>query len=108
MRWYRTHGEQFRARLVMIYGAQGLWITAGSATLTRRSLADYDLEANIALELDLRSAPAQQLSSYFDTLWSNRAGLGIEYTTDFGYFADPSQLHYWLYRVMEDTGLSAF
>ena len=108
VRWYRTHGEQFHARLVMIYGAQGLWITAGSATLTRRSLADYDLEANIALELELRSAPAQQLLSYFDTLWSNRAGVGIEYSTDFGYFADPSQLHYWLYRVMEGTGMSAF
>ncbi len=108
VRWYRTHGEQFHARLVMVYGAQGLWITAGSATLTRRSLADYDLEANIALELDRRSAPAQQLLSYFETLWSNRAALGIEYTTDFGYFADPSQLHYWLYRLMEGTGLSSF
>lgn len=108
VRWYRTHGEQFHASLVMIYGAQALWITAGSATLTRRSLADYDLEANIGLDLGRGAAPAQQLLSYFDTLWSNRAALGIEYTTDFGYFADPSQLHYWLYRVMEGTGLAAF
>jgi len=45
---------------------------------------------------------------YFETLWSNRASLGIEYTADFGYYADPSQLHYWLYRVMEGTGVSTF
>jgi hypothetical protein len=41
-------------------------------------------------------------------LWSNRASLGIEYTADFGYYADPSQLHYWLYRLMEGTGVSTF
>jgi HKD family nuclease len=108
VRWYRTHGEQFHTKLVMIYGAQRFWITVGSSNLTRRNLADYNLEANLALELPRQSHLAQQALNYFDTLWSNRAGLGIEYTADFGYYADPSQLHYWLYRVMEGTGASTF
>ena len=30
----------------------------------------------------------QQAQGYFDTLWSNRAALGIEYTADFAAFAD--------------------
>ena len=49
-----------------------------------------------------------QLLEYFDTLWANRAGVGIEYTADFGVYADPTQANYWLYRIMESTGLSTF
>ena len=108
VRWYRTHGEQFHTKLVMVYGPKLFWLTLGSANLTRRNLADYNLEANLAIELPRESRIAQQTVDYFETLWSNRATLGIEYTADFGYYADPSQLHYWLYRVMEGTGVSTF
>ncbi len=108
VRWYRTHGEQFHTKLALVHGPERLWLTLGSANLTRRNLADYNLEANLAVELPRGSRTAQQTLDYFEALWSNRASLGIEYTADFGYYADPSQLHYWLYRVMEGTGLSTF
>jgi HKD family nuclease len=108
VRWYRTHGEQFHTKLAMIYSAERFWMTVGSANLTRRNLADYNLEANLAIELPRGARMAQQAIDYFETLWSNRAGLGIEYTADFGYYADPSQLHYWLYRFMEGSGVSTF
>lgn len=108
VRWYRTHGERFRARLVLVRGPRRSWIAVGSANLTRRSLEDYDLDAEAALDLPSDSALAQQANDYFETLWSNRAGLGIEYTADVGVFADASQLDYWRYRVMEATGLALF
>jgi len=108
VRWYRTHGEQFHTKLAMVYGPERFWLTVGSANLTRRNLADYNLEANLAIELPRSARIAQQTLEYFETLWSNRASLGIEYTADFGSYADPSQLHYWLYRVMEGTGVSTF
>jgi phosphatidylserine/phosphatidylglycerophosphate/cardiolipin synthase-like enzyme len=108
VRWYRTHGEQFHTKLAMVYGPERFWLTVGSANLTRRNLADYNLEANVAIEMPRSARIAQQTVEYFETLWSNRASLGIEYTADFGYYADPSQLHYWLYRVMEGTGVSTF
>ena len=54
-----------------------------------------------------RRSPSQTLD-YFDTLWSNRASLGIEYTADFAAYADPGQGHYWLYRFLEGTGMSDF
>jgi phosphatidylserine/phosphatidylglycerophosphate/cardiolipin synthase-like enzyme len=108
VRWYRTHGEQFHTKLAMVYSSDRFWVTVGSANFTRRNLADYNLEANLAVELPRGTPLAQQTMDYFETLWSNRASLGIEYTADFGYYADPSQLHYWLYRVMEGTGVSTF
>jgi hypothetical protein len=108
VRWYRTHGERFHAALFMIYGARDLWLSAGSAQFTRRSLDDYNLEASVGIGV-ARSAPlAQQGLQYFDTLWSNRASLGIEYTADFAAFANPAQSDYWLYRLMEGTGFAAF
>ena len=108
VRWYRTHGEHFHSALVMIYDAQRVWLTLGSAQLTRRDLNDYDLEANAALELARSSPLAQQALSYFDTLWGNRAALGIEYSAGFAAFANPAQTDYWLYRLMEGTGFSPF
>jgi phosphatidylserine/phosphatidylglycerophosphate/cardiolipin synthase-like enzyme len=108
VRWYRTHGEQFHTKLVMIYGPERLWLTLGSANLTRRSLGDYNLEANLAIEVARSSPLALQTLDYFDTLWNNRASLGIEYTADFAAYADPGQGHYWFYRFLEGTGMSDF
>ena len=108
VRWYRTHDERFHPSLVMIYGAERLWFTLGSANLTRRSLDDYNLEANAAVEVARSSTLATQLVGYFDTLWGNRAALGIEYSADYAVYADPSQAHYWLGRFMEASGISTF
>jgi phosphatidylserine/phosphatidylglycerophosphate/cardiolipin synthase-like enzyme len=108
VRWYRTHGEQFHTKLVMIYGRDRVWLTLGSANLTKRNINDYNLEANVVVEMNRGSNMAAQVLQYFDTLWSNRAPLGIEYTADFGVYADPSQVRYWQYRIMEATGLSTF
>ena len=108
VRWYRTHGERYHGAVALFSGRQNLWMTVGSANLTRRGLDDHNLEANLAIEV-LRDAPlAAQAQGYFDTLWSNRAALGIEYTADFAAFADSRQTDYWLYRLLEGTGFTAF
>src|SRR5690606_40232553 len=61
VRWYRTHGEQFHAKMLMIYDAQRLWMTLGSANFTRRNLGDFNLEANLALETARASPLALQV-----------------------------------------------
>lgn len=108
VRWYRTHGERFHTALALVHDLHGVWFTAGSASLTRRSLEDYDLVANVAVETALSAPLAEQALTYFDALWSNRAPLGTEYTTDVAVFADSSLLSYWRYRIMEGLGLSRF
>jgi phosphatidylserine/phosphatidylglycerophosphate/cardiolipin synthase-like enzyme len=108
VRWYRTHGERFHSAVVIVSTPQGAWLTVGSAQLTRRSLDDFNLDANVAIEA-ARGAPlTQQALGYFETLWGNRAALGIEYTGDFAAFANPAQSDYWLYRLLEGAGASAF
>jgi len=96
------------AALLLIYGPHSLWLAAGSAQLTRRDLEDYNLEADAVIEIGRQTPFAQQALAYFDSLWANRAPRGIEYTADFAVFADPAQSDYWLYRLMEASGLSGF
>jgi phosphatidylserine/phosphatidylglycerophosphate/cardiolipin synthase-like enzyme len=109
VRWYRTHGEQFHSKLVAIRTAGEYWFTLGSANLTRRNLDDFNLEANIAASIPPGSTLAAQITAWFDGMWSNRGQQAdVEYTAEFGAFADPAQGTYWLYRLMEATGLSTF
>jgi hypothetical protein len=108
VRWYRTHGEQFHARVVMIHSPSHQWLLVGSADLTRHALSDYHLEADIAVDMAAGSQLALQSRNWFNTLWDNHASPGTEYTADFALYADPAQSHYWLYRFLEWTGWAAF
>jgi PLD-like domain len=104
--WYRTHSEQFRAALVLIHGSGLSWLLTGSASLTRRDLGDYDLALDAALSGPATAAPVLTAQEFFDTLWNERGPPGIEYTADADAWADPSQLRYWAYRLMELVGVS--
>jgi len=108
VRWFRTHGEQFHTKLVVVRTAKEYWFTLGSANLTRRNIADYNLEANVAATVPPTSEVATAIGAWFNQLWNNRGPPDLEYTTDIGTYADPSQGTYWLYRFMEGTGLSTF
>jgi phosphatidylserine/phosphatidylglycerophosphate/cardiolipin synthase-like enzyme len=108
VRWFRTHGEQFHSKLVAMRTATEFWFTLGSANLTRRKLEDFNLEANVAASVPLNADIATQIGAWFDSLWNNRGPPELEYTAEFGTYADPSQSNYWLYRLMEATGLSTF
>jgi phosphatidylserine/phosphatidylglycerophosphate/cardiolipin synthase-like enzyme len=108
LRWFRTHGEQFHSKLVAMRTQDEYWFTLGSANLTRRNLENYNLEANIGVSVPANSKLAASITAWFDMIWTNRGPPDLEYTSEFGAYADPSQGTYWLYRFMEATGLSTF
>jgi phosphatidylserine/phosphatidylglycerophosphate/cardiolipin synthase-like enzyme len=108
IRWYRTKGEQFHTKVVIIRSGARLWVMLGSANLTRRNLDDYNLEADLAAEMPVDAPMAGELTRWFDTLWFNRGPRGTEYTVELGAYVDTSQGSYWIYRLMEATGLSTF
>ncbi|MGC3981086.1 MAG: phospholipase D-like domain-containing protein [Steroidobacteraceae bacterium] len=107
VRWYRTHGEQFHTKLLLVRHGNQLFTTLGSANFTRRNLGDYNLEANVALNMSIDTALAEQFNTYFDRLW-NGDSVNAEYVAPFGAYQDDSSLRYWRYRLMEATGLSTF
>ena len=107
VRWYRTHGEQFHAKLATIRRGGRMWLLLGSANFTRRNLGDFNLEADVAVDTPVDGALARSVQEWFDRLWSNRPGTR-EYTADAELYVEPSQWRYWIYRFMEATGLSTF
>jgi phosphatidylserine/phosphatidylglycerophosphate/cardiolipin synthase-like enzyme len=103
VRWYRTHGEQFHAKLTLVARGERLLVSLGSANLTRRNLRNFNLEANLELELAAAAPLAVTLDEWFERLWRDPAR-----TAPFAAFRDDSQLRYRRYRVMEATGFSTF
>jgi phosphatidylserine/phosphatidylglycerophosphate/cardiolipin synthase-like enzyme len=108
VRWYRTHGEQFHTKLALVTHGDRLIASLGSANLTRRNIGNYNLEANVALELRADSALAVEMVGYFDRLWNNDGPSGTSFTAPFGAWPEESTGRYWRYRLMEATGLSTF
>jgi len=108
VRWYRTHGEQFHTKLALVTHGDRLIASLGSANLTRRNIGNYNLEANVAVELSAASPLGIELISYFDRLWNNDGPPGTSFTAAFGAWKDDDTGRYWRYRLMEATGLSTF
>jgi phosphatidylserine/phosphatidylglycerophosphate/cardiolipin synthase-like enzyme len=108
VRWYRTHGEQFHTKLAIVTRGEQMVASVGSANLTRRNLANYNLEANIGIAIPASAPLASEMQSYFDRLWNNEGPPGTEYTAPFGAYRDEDRGRYWRYRIMEATGLSTF
>lgn len=103
VRWYRTHGEQFHAKMTLVTRGGRLLASLGSANLTRRNLANFNLEANLEIGLDAEEPLAGSLTAWFEHLWADDAR-----TAEFAAFRDDSRLRYWRYRLMEASGLSTF
>jgi phosphatidylserine/phosphatidylglycerophosphate/cardiolipin synthase-like enzyme len=108
VRWYRTHGEQFHTKLALVTHGDRLIASLGSANLTRRNIGNYNLEANVALEMNVESPLAREMLGYFNRIWNNEGPSGTEYTAPFGAYKDTDRMKYWRYRLMEATGLSTF
>jgi phosphatidylserine/phosphatidylglycerophosphate/cardiolipin synthase-like enzyme len=108
VRWYRTHGEQFHTKLALITRSDRLIASLGSSNLTRRNIGNYNLEANVALEMSMKLPLATEMLGYFNRLWNNEGPTGTQYTAPFGAYEDKDRGKYWRYRLMEATGLSTF
>jgi phosphatidylserine/phosphatidylglycerophosphate/cardiolipin synthase-like enzyme len=108
VRWYRTHGEQFHTKLALITRSDRLIASLGSANLTRRNIGNYNLEANVALEMSTMLPLATDMLGYFNRLWNNEGPTGTQYTAPFGAYQDADRGKYWRYRRMEATGRSTF
>ncbi|KUO53447.1 MAG: phospholipase [Desulfitibacter sp. BRH_c19] len=105
IKWYNTNGEQYHTKLVMIEKNTETILLGGSANLTKRNIADFNLETNIKVIGSPDSEIMQQASNYFQRLWSNEDGI---YTLDYNVYEDDSIFNQFLYRFQEWSGISTF
>ena len=77
----------------------------GSANLTRRNLADFNLETDLVVEGACAATPLRAARRYFERLWSNA---DATFSMDGASLADASRFARWAYRFQERTGLGTF
>lgn len=107
VRWCDTHGEQCHAKMLLAnYGDGNSVLIAGSANFTRRNLDDFNLETDVAVRGSRQARIFRQTQDYFDLLWFNQAGR--HFSADYAKFKDETLPKWWLYRLMEASGLSTF
>lgn len=106
IRWYDTHGEQFHTKMTIIQHGAEVSLILGSANLTRRNLNNFNLEANVAVTAGPGAPVVEEVSDYFDKIWTNRDGR--TYTVDYKAFQDDSTLKRMIYLAQEYAGLSSF
>lgn len=108
IRWYETKGEQFHTKLIFLQSVADetttLWL--GSANLTKRNLANYNLETNVEVTTKTNLGVALEVRAYFDNVWNNAEG--NIYTVPQEQYRNGSFFKYWLYRLQEVTGWSSF
>jgi phosphatidylserine/phosphatidylglycerophosphate/cardiolipin synthase-like enzyme len=105
IRFCDTHGEQCHTKLMLFQMKGTDTMIQGSANLTRRNVAGYNLETNILVEGENIKA-ITDARNYFEKVWSNEGGK--IYSTEYETYKDESKINMLLYRFMEDLGISSF
>ena len=112
VRWARTAGEQFHTKVLVWRrqqnsmdrpGSARTGVLLGSANWTRRNLDDFNLEANVQIDVAADAPVAREVERWFEDLW-RRPDLSVAESA----FVDGSRWSTVRYRVMEATGLSTF
>lgn len=103
IRWYNTHGEQFHTKMIYFdFQDRAPYAILGSANYTRRNLNNYNLETNVAVEMERHSPMHEEIDRYFNRLWNNEDG---EYTLPFvAYYEGGFSLRH-LWKLQEVTGI---
>jgi phosphatidylserine/phosphatidylglycerophosphate/cardiolipin synthase-like enzyme len=105
VRWYKTSGEQFHSKFIIVNRKEKTTVIGGSANFTKRNVQGYNLETDLMLETSRENELPMEVNRYFDNMWVNEGG---EYTLPYKEKAEESYLKYFLYRFQEFSGWSTF
>ena len=103
IRWYQTSGEQFHTKFIYFkFKDKNPLAILGSANYTRRNLDNYNLETNLALEMEKSSDIPREMEEYFKRLWNNEGG---DYTLPLEDDYEKRFFMRLLWKIQEKTGL---
>ncbi|WP_277219129.1 phospholipase D family protein [Peptoniphilus vaginalis] len=103
IRWYQTSGEQFHTKFIYFdFKDKNPLAILGSANYTRRNLDNFNLETNLAVEMEKDSPMAKEMKDYYARIWNNKDG---DYTLPLEDFYEKGFLLRILWKIQEKTGL---
>ncbi len=103
IRWYKTHGEQYHTKMIMVTSRNKCTIVGGSANFTRKNLGDYNLEADLCIVAPHDSELVSGINKYFDKIWNNQGG---NFTLDLNVYRGDSWTGKINYLFQELTGMT--
>ncbi len=106
IRWAHTHGEQCHSKMLLSRRINENLLVVGSANFTRRNLEDFNLETDIIVSGPEDAQVFLDSHALFERLWKNEPNR--TYTVNYEDYDDEGRFRYWLYRLMELTGISTF
>lgn len=107
IRWWATRGDHGHSKVLLRHGgSRPANLLLGSANYTRRSLDDYNLEADVQLHADTQHPVIREARASFERHWHNRDSETV--SRPYAEGADASTWRYWRYRLMEASGWSLF
>ena len=103
IRWYQTSGEQFHTKFIYFdFMDKNPLAILGSANYTRRNLDNFNLETNLAVEMEKDSPMAKEMKNYYARIWNNEDG---DYTLPLEDFYEKGFILRILWKIQEKTGL---
>lgn len=103
IRWYNTQGEQYHTKMIYFdFKGENPLVILGSGNFTRRNLDNYNLETDVAVEMERNSSMHLAVEDYFRRIWTNEGG---EYTLPFEAHKDERVFIRPLWKFQEATGL---
>lgn len=103
IRWYQTSGEQFHTKFIYFdFKDKNPLAILGSANYTRRNLDNYNLETNLAVDMEKESPMAREMKDYYARIWNNKGG---DYTLPLEDFYEKGFILRILWKIQEKTGL---
>lgn len=103
IRWYQTSGEQFHTKFIYFdFKDKDSLAILGSANYTRRNLDNFNLETNLAVEMEKDSPMTKEMRDYYARIWNNEDG---DYTLPIEDFYESRFFMRILWKIQEKTGL---
>jgi phosphatidylserine/phosphatidylglycerophosphate/cardiolipin synthase-like enzyme len=106
IRWAFTHGEQCHSKMLISIHSNDCSLILGSANFTRRNLEDFNLETDVVVRAPKNTTIIKESQAMFNLIWNNEENK--IFSAEYDLYRDEGRFRYWLYRLMELTGISTF
>ena len=105
IKFYNKGEEMYHVKMMSIFKKDYMITYGGSTNFTRRNMRNFNLENELKIISTYDQKVSQQISDYYDRLWTNRDG---DFTLPYDSEKNEKVTNDLLFRFLEMNGMGAF
>ena len=105
IKFYNKGEEMYHVKMMSIFKKDYMITYGGSTNFTRRNMRNFNLENELKIISTYDQKVSQQISDYYDRLWTNRDG---DFTLPYDSEKNEKVTNDLLFRFLEMNGIGAF